>query len=246
MSAAALVLAAHGSALDLAANTRVADLARRVAGRLGLEESSAAFHCGEPRFDEVLDCLAADEVVVIPFFTSEGHYSDKVLPEQLAKNHRYPEVALRTTVPVGLHPEIGVLVSHRLTLLRRRFSLGSARVAILAHGTRRHSGSRRSAEALSERLAESEHVPAKAFFFDEDPLLEEIEEFCRGFSVLAVPFLIGGGRHTRVDLARRLGFPGEVGEEPVAAERPGGSLVLDRALGLDPGLERILIDLARS
>jgi cobalamin biosynthesis Co2+ chelatase CbiK len=70
MSGRALVLAAHGSRRDPAANALVRRLAESHRGRRLFDEVAVAFHQGEPGFDSVLDELAADEVTVVPFLTS--------------------------------------------------------------------------------------------------------------------------------------------------------------------------------
>src|SRR6185295_20191563 len=93
----ALVLAAHGSRRDPAANALVRRYAEEIRRRRLFDEVAVAFHQGEPGFDTVLDELTADEVTVVPFMTSAGHYSETVRPAGLARNRRYPEIRLRQT-----------------------------------------------------------------------------------------------------------------------------------------------------
>jgi sirohydrochlorin ferrochelatase len=106
MSGRALVLAAHGSWQDPAANALVRRMAEALRSRRLFDEVAVAFHQGEPGFDTVLDELTADEVTVVPFLTSAGYYSDVVLPEALARNRRYGEIRLRRTPPIGTHAGI--------------------------------------------------------------------------------------------------------------------------------------------
>ena len=80
MSGSALVLAAHGSRRDPAANALVRRLAQAVRERRLFDEVAVAFHQGEPGFDTVLDELEAEAVTVVPVMTSAGHYADVVLP----------------------------------------------------------------------------------------------------------------------------------------------------------------------
>src|SRR5215213_6847111 len=101
MSGRALVLAAHGSRRDPAANALVRRLAESLRGRRLFDEVAVAFHQGEPGFDAVLDELSADEVTIVPFLTSAGHYTGVVLPEALARNRRFDAVRLRQAPPVG-------------------------------------------------------------------------------------------------------------------------------------------------
>ena len=81
----ALVLAAHGSRRDKAVNAHVRQIAESLRARRIFDEVAAAFHQGEPGFDEVLDELRADEITVVPLFTSAGHFTQVVLPEALAR-----------------------------------------------------------------------------------------------------------------------------------------------------------------
>ena len=70
MTGRALVLAAHGSRRDPAANALVRRLAESLRGRRLFDEVAVAFHQGEPGFDTVLDEITADEVTVVPCPTS--------------------------------------------------------------------------------------------------------------------------------------------------------------------------------
>ena len=89
--AARTVLAAHGSGPGSEANALVRRLAESLRGRRLFDEVAVAFHQGEPGFDTVLDELAADEITVVPLFTSAGYYSDVVLPEALAATAGTPK-----------------------------------------------------------------------------------------------------------------------------------------------------------
>ena len=231
----ALVLAAHGSRRDPAANALVRRLAESLRGHRRYDEVAVAFHQGEPGFDTVLDELGADEVTVVPFFTSAGHYTEDVLPQALARNRRYAELRLRQTPPVGTHPGIGAMVARRVAeLLReRQLERGSITLALVGHGTPRHAGSRDAtlhlAELLRRRRVAGEVLAA---FLDDDPPIEQLLDAAAQPHVVVVPFLIGGGSHVSEDLPRRLAT--------------GDSrLIIDRAVGSYPGLVDIVLDLAR-
>jgi sirohydrochlorin ferrochelatase len=110
-----LVIAAHGSRRCRDANALVRRIAETLRARRLYDEVAVAFHQGEPGFDSVLDELTSDEATVVPFFTSEGHYTDVILPEALSRNRRHAELRLRQTPPVGSHAGIGALVARRAT-----------------------------------------------------------------------------------------------------------------------------------
>ncbi len=232
----ALVLAAHGSRRNPEANSLVRQIAGALRRRRLYDEVAVAFHQGEPGFHSVLDELEADEVTVVPFLTSAGHYSGVVLPEALSRNRRFGEVRLRVTPPVGTHAGIGPLVARRFgDLIRERgIERGSASLALVGHGTRRHPESRSStlrlAEALRRRRVAGEVLAA---FIDDDPPIESLLEIATGSHLIVVPFLIGGSTHVAQDIPRRLD-----------ASEPA-SVIVDQAVGTYPGLIEIIIDLAR-
>ena len=239
MSGRALVLAAHGSRRDPAANALVRRLAESLRQRRLFHEVAVAFHQGEPRFDAVLDELAADEVTVVPFFTSAGHYTEVVLPEALARNRRHAGLRLRQTPAVGTHPGVAPLVARRVTeLLRERHAeRDAAALVLVGHGTPRHPQSRAATEHLADMLRRR-RVAAEvaAAFLDDDPPVAEVIARLRQPTVLVVPFLIGGGAHALEDVPRLAGL-----------HQPGTRMrvVVDEPVGGYPGLEEIVVDLAR-
>ena len=244
MSGRALVLAAHGSRREPSANALVRRLVESLRRRRLFDEVASAFHQGEPGFDTVLDELTADEVTVVPFFTSEGYYADQVLPEALARNLRFGDLRLRQTPAVGTHAGIGPLVARRVTEVLRTHGLERDRTALLlvGHGTPRHPGSRvateRLAEALRRRRVVADVLPA--FLDDEPPLGEAIARLGHPTALL-VPFLIGGGTHAVEDLPRLAGLP----ERSRDGLSGGRRLLVDDAVGTYPGLEDVVVDLAR-
>jgi uroporphyrin-III C-methyltransferase len=237
----ALVLAAHGSRRDPAANALIRRLAELVRARRLFDEVAVAFHQGEPRFDTVLDELAADEVTVVPLLTSAGHYADVVLPAALARNRRFTELRLRQTPPVGTHGGIAPLVARRVTELLREKSIDrhSASLAIVGHGTPRHQESRTSAlqlaDTLRRRRVAGEVLTA---FIGDDPPVSTLLETATLPHLLVVPFLIGGGAHVVEDIPRSL-------ENALLAARASRLVTIDQPIGSYHGIVDIIIDLAR-
>jgi uroporphyrin-III C-methyltransferase len=247
VSGGALVLAAHGSRRDPAANALVRRLAESLRGRRLYDEVAVAFHQGEPAFAGVLDELTADQATVVPFFTSAGYYADVVLPEALARNVRFPLVRHRITPPVGTHGGVAPLVARRVTERLREAQLEREAVTLVlvGHGTPRHAGSRAATERLAETLRRRRvAATVEAAFLDDDPPLELVLAAPRSATVLVVPFLIGGGAHAVLDIPTRLGLPPE--DRPTRDTRLNGRrLLLDDAVGTYPGLDDIVLDLAR-
>lgn len=239
----ALVIAAHGSRRNPAANALVRRLAEAVRARRLFDEVAVAFHQGEPRFDTVLDELAADAVTVVPLLSSAGHYADVVLPEALGRNRRFAEIRLRVTPPVGTHSGIASLVARRVTEVLREAGIqrDTVSLAIVGHGTPRHRGSRSSALQLAGTLGRRRVAgEVLAAFIDDDPPLETLLETAALPHVVVVPFLIGGGTHVVEDIPRVLK------ESRVAShESRNPEIIVDHAIGTYPGLVDIILDLAR-
>jgi uroporphyrin-III C-methyltransferase len=252
----ALVLAAHGSRREPGANALVRRVAESLRGRRLFDEVAVAFHQGEPGFDSVLDEIESDEVTVVPFFTSAGHYSDIVLPDALARNARHSELRLRQTGPVGAHPAIGALVARRVAELmhEHRFDRGSVSLGLVGHGTMRHPESRSTtlhlADMLRRRRVAGEVLTA---FLDDDPPVETLLQTATCPHLIVVPFLVGGGSHVLQDIPRLLGLGQESGLTSQNATgalsrvaTPDSRLVhVDQAIGSYSGIVDIIIDLAR-
>ncbi len=246
MSAGALVLAAHGSRRDPAANGLVRRLAQAVRERRLFDEVAVAFHQGEPGFDAVLDELESEAVTVVPVMTSAGHYADVVLPEALARNRRYADVRLRLTPPVGSHAGIAPLVARRVSELLREYALPRAATTLLlaGHGTRRHAASRETTLQLAETLRRRRVAGTViAGFIEDEPGLPEALGAAPSGPVLVLPFLIGGGTHAAEDIPRTFGL--EPGEIPLAGRVDRRLIVVDHAVGTLPGVVDVIVDLAR-
>jgi uroporphyrin-III C-methyltransferase len=246
VSDGALVLAAHGSRRDPAANALVRRLAQAVRERRLFDEVAVAFHQGEPGFDTVLDELESEAVTVVPVMTSAGHYADVVLPEALARNPRYAGVRLRLTPPVGSHPGIAPLVARRVSELLREHGLPRPATTLLlaGHGTRRHAASRETTLQLAETLRRRRVAGTViAGFIDDDPGLPEALAAAAPGPVLVLPFLIGGGTHAAEDIPRAIGL--EPGEIPLAGRVDRRLILVDHAVGTLPGLVDVIVDLAR-
>ncbi len=239
----ALVLAAHGSRRDPTVNAMVRRMAGALRERRLYDEVAVAFHQGEPGYDTVLDEIESDEVTVVPFLTSAGHYSDVVLPGKLALNRRFAELRLRQTPPVGTHAGMGALVARRVTELMRERGLDrhEVSVALVGHGTRRHPESRTStldlAETLRRRRVAGEVLAA---FIDDDPPVQSLPGIATLPHLIVVPFLIGGA-HVTADVPRLLGLS----DSGLATGDRRSSITVDGPLGSYPGLIDIIIDLAR-
>ncbi len=248
-SPSALVLAAHGAHWDPAANARIEQRVRELAELRIADQTVAAYHQGEPQFSTVLDGLAAERVVVVPFMTSEGHYTASILPAALKLNRRFGEVELTLTLPVGRHAGIAPVVARRVGELCRAEGLprGETVLVVVGHGTARHDQSRNATldlvEDLSRRRILADVLPA---FLDDEPGLDGLLELAGDRHLVVVPFLIGGGSHAQNDLPRRLGLSSPEAEAgPMLEGHRGRRVILDVPVGQYAELTGFVADLAR-
>ncbi|RIK66199.1 MAG: hydroxymethylbilane synthase [Planctomycetota bacterium] len=250
MSRAALILAAHGSRHEPAANELLRAWAATLAARGGFDDVWAAFHQGEPTFAEALDQTDAVDIVVVPVMTSEGYYCDEYLPAELAKNRRYGSVRVRVTPPVGVHAKVPELVETRGLELAARFELdpGVCGVALIGHGTRRSAGSRVATARLAEALRKrGRFAEVAAFYLDEPPTVEEVPIHLTRANILVLPFLISGGPHAVRDVPSRLGLATPVtGALPLDGKAHGCRMICDAPFGTDPRVLEIIADLAKT
>lgn len=247
MTTRGLILAAHGSRHAPQVNDAICRLAAEVGVRAGFDEAIAAFHQGDPPFSAAIDQLRADSIVVIPLMMAAGYYAEAVLPRELAQNRRCIDCTVHITAPVGTHPGMVQLAGQRAALLAERFGMKPAAttLCLVGHGTNRHPASHATTLAVVERLADGvvwgEVVPA---FLDDSPLIESVSKAWRSPNLLVIPFLIGAGPHTVKDVPRRLGFAPVADRPPFRGEHMGRQIIVDSALGDDPGIADLLVDLA--
>lgn len=249
MSGTALVLAAHGSRVEPQTNALLAAMARDILNRDIFDEVTPAFHHGVPAFSSVLDGLRAREVVVAPVMTSEGYYCDEVLPRELRRNRRFAAACVRQTAPVGTHPAMTELVRRRFDALIDEYGLDprSTCLAVVGHGTPRHARSREATERLAEALTATQvYAEVRRAFLDELPGVQNLLQSSLP-ALVVVPFLISGGPHATVDIPARLGMSRPPDSMPPFVERyDGRTVVCDRAIGEDPGIVDLVVELAFS
>lgn len=246
MSRTAVLLAAHGSRRDPAANALVERYAATLRASRVADEVVVGFHHGPPGLTEALDSLQADRVVVLPLFTSEGYYVTDVLPAALNRARRAQHITLRQAPPLGIDSRLPGVVAARVQRAAQEHGLSLDRTSLLVvgHGTRRHPRSRDATLHLAGRLAQGGiAAEVHAAFLDDQPDVPTALAALSQESVLVVPFLIGGSFHVAADLPRLLGLGHN---ESVATTKGGRRIVLDIPVGTYPEIGDLLEEIARA
>jgi hydroxymethylbilane synthase len=249
MNKRALILAAHGSRHEPAANAQIRRIASVLEARGGFDAVVAAFHQGAPTYGEVLDAVDAGDVTVVPVMTSQGFYCDEFLPAQLAKNRRFRDVRIRQTPPIGVHRDMARIVSVRIADICSAHDLDPRQVdaAVVGHGAQRNPNSRRATQNLAAALQSTATVRrVAAFFLDEPPGVEQIPIVLDCATIVVIPFLISPGPHVRRDIPRRLGVGESVDRLPREGAIGNRRNLIDDAVGTYPAIVDVIWNLATS
>lgn len=246
MNQFAVILAAHGSGHEPAINGRVTALADELRSQGICGEAHAAFHQGEPSFATVLDRVMSRHVLVIPFMTASGWYSETVLPRELTSHPSFARRRVEFAAPIGAHASMVAIVARRAHRLMQWFELrrGDVTLALIGHGTPKHAASRDTTESLAMRLREDDVCPEViTAYLDDEPRVESIPDRATRPTILLEPFLINDGHHATVDVPRRIGLVVPPGTAlPFLGEANARRVALDSPIGVDPGVIDLLID----
>ena len=231
-----LILLGHGSSID----RRAAEPIYRAAERVRDEFASVrvAFWKEQPSIDDALQSVAADAVVVVPYFMADGYFVAEALPAALGLSE-WPERSVETvganqiayTNAVGSHPAAMTALDAAIRESLRGAEESDVTVALVGHGTRRSASSRYSViEAADTLRARNRFAEVRAVFLDDEPGVEEIFE-TRSNDVVVVPYMVSDGPHVRQDLVTALGLT-SFEEFGVAQQTKGKSVTLAEPLGM--------------
>ncbi len=209
-SGTAIVLAAHGSSRDERINQPMFALARQIKNLTEFAFVTPAFLDGQPNLRSIVDEIEQRHVIVIPFMASAGYYTDVVFPQCFASDR----LSVRITDAIGVHPILPDLVSCRIDAVLDGFEkTDDWTIVLVGHGTRKNRKSCRTTIDLARNLRSRNAKRRIQFaFLDQNPSLEHVAANIATSHLLIVPFLMGLGPHTTVDV------PSAFGIGPMAAE----------------------------
>jgi sirohydrochlorin cobaltochelatase len=261
MSTQALVLVGHGSHLNPDSAAPVFDHADAIRESGAFDEVRESFWKEEPSLREVLRTVESDAAYVVPLFTSEGYFTQRVVPRELRLGEGRDldvDIPVRYADPVGTHDAMTDVIVARAESVTGDPGVGpGVGLAIVGHGTERHEGSGNSTRYHAGRVRERDRfAEVRALFMDEEPDVADALGHLDSEDVVVVPLFVADGYHTREDIpedlgltddhrtgwevptrvgGRRVWYAGAVGTEPALAE-----VVLERAVeaGADVGAAR--------
>jgi sirohydrochlorin cobaltochelatase len=266
-----LVLIGHGSTVNAesSASVRQQAAALRLQGVFG--EVREAFWKVEPFVPGVLAQAKGRRVVVVPFFVSEGWFTEEAIPEALGlKVPGTPDFPRRQVLdgrevcycrPIGTHERMADVIQQRAREVVRRFPFPRAprevEIGLLVggHGTERNAASRRAVEDQAARIAAlGIYREVCAVFMLEEPRIADFHAVVGARAVVVVPFFMSDGLHVTEDIPVLLGEPERVVKERLAQGRPTWRNPTERrgklvwyagSVGTEPALTEVIVERAR-
>lgn len=226
-----LVLAAHGERGGDRANRSLVAHAEAMAGMGALTAVAAGVLKGDPPVEEALAAVSAtapDEILVYPYFMSDGYFVEKVLPRRI-RDAELPS-PVRVLPPLGLDPGLPALLIE--AALRAAgdagFTPAASRLLVVGHGSQGSRASALATELVVSRLAGMRHFSqVAAAFLEEPPFVRDALEGERQPTVVA-GFFSGDGLHAAEDVPEAIAW---TGAEAVYCGAIGGQLGVTRLIG---------------
>ena len=199
----AVVLAAHGSSKDVRVNQPMFELAERIHQYGQFGSVTPAFLDGQPSVKWILDEIRQDHVVVVPFMTSRGYYTDVIFPKHLNSTRQN----VTFTPPIGVHEQLANLVAQDLAATIEQTPVAEdSLVIVVGHGTRRNKKSCLTTINLAKALkSKRPGLPIKFAFIDQRPYIDHVFANSTSPNIMVVPFLMGVGPHATVDVPEAFG-----------------------------------------
>jgi sirohydrochlorin cobaltochelatase len=270
-SDAALVIFGHGSTFNSDSGAPVFQHASELRRRKCFAEVREGFWKQEPRVIDLLPRLTAPRVFLAPLFTSEGYFSEKVIPKELGFDtddchqlRRFRVCGAQTIFycrPVGTHERMtGVLLARGREVIEKfpfpRTPLPKAiTLFIAAHGTEQDVNSRAAAERQAELIRATKiYADVKAVFLEEEPRIASCYQLAQTRNIVVVPFFISEGMHTREDIPVLLGEPGRIVQQRLhngqptwrnPTEKQGKLVWYASSVGTEPLMAEVILERVR-
>jgi len=223
-SDAALVLLGHGTTLNEESKLPVYQHSEELRRRKIFAEVYEAFWKQEPRVSEVLGNIATLRIFLVPLFTSEGFFSENVIPTALGfraeGQNKWSRLLQRGAQklhyckPLGTHERMTEVLLVRAHGVVKDFPSPVASkpdettLIIAGHGTEQNENSRKAIDRQVERIrALNMYAAVHAVFLEEEPRIARWHEFVHTKNVVVVPFFISDGLHMQEDIPVLLGEP---------------------------------------
>lgn len=236
--AEALVLVGHGSARNPNTRLPLCHVVQEIKRRGQYDEVRCGLLKQEPRVCNTLDPLKSETITIVPFFISDGYYTRNVIPCCLGLKEETPGRQLIYTRAIGSHPLFAdLLIAHA----RQAGWVSGDALVVLGHGTPKNPASGVNVYLQTDRIRR--RMPGEEIlttFIDEPPYVTDVWDLTRKKRIFIVPLFVGDGWHVTETIPEDLGL-----DAGFQAEREGRQLVMTSAVGTDPGLVEVILEIAR-
>lgn len=265
-SDAALVLLGHGSTQNAESCAPVFQHAAELRRRGIFAEVREAFWKQDPHVKQVLAEISEPRVFIIPFFISEGYFSDEVIPRELGfapgqSTIVHEQSTVHYSKPIGTHDSMIDVLLARARDIVEKFPFPRApkpkdtTLLIAGHGTERSPNSRKAIERQVELTrAKNVYAVVHGVFMEESPRIADCYGLAKTRNVVVVPFFISDGLHTQEDIPVLLGESERTVKQRHAAgqptwrnptERQGKLVWYAPAIGSEPQMADVILERVR-
>lgn len=254
----ALVIVGHGSTTNPDSSEPTHLLADSIRERGIFDEVHCCFWKEEPSMREILHAVSAPEIYIVPNFISEGYFTRTIIPRELQLQGPITTrdgKSLKYCDPVGSHPSMTQVLLRQARKTAPNIPEREISLLVVGHGTKLDENSAKAAVHQASLLSGlgiyAEVLPS---YMEEAPFVSDWASITKSAHVVVIPFFISDGLHSYQDIPVLLGIREEVGpaasQSSVFSENPhalhGKKLYYGRALGTDPGMERVILDQVES
>ena len=242
-----LIIAGHGSHLSAGTAAPAWQHADQIRAMGVFDEVTCAFWKESPSLHRVLETLTADDITIVPLFTSTGYFSGTLLPAELGLTGSLTQRdgrTIRYTNTVGEHPRMTEIIWERAlsTLASYDFDPAQTALAIAGHGTARDRKSALATAAQAEAIrARGKFAEVLAVYMEEPPEIAQIYTLTHSQNIIVVPFFVADGSHSQEDIPKLL----RLGDDPrYPVEVQGRRVCYTSAIGMEPSVANVILELA--
>ena len=236
LSETALVLIGHGSTKNDRSAESVQMQVAALRERQVFAEVRGAFWKTAPGILDVLADIQCQTVFLVPFFVSEGYFSEIAIPrllgfapfaETASRIQTRDGKTLAYTRPVGVHKSLTevLLARAKEVVDQHPFPVRPAEsdisLFIAGHGTEQSPNNRIAIEAHVDRIRDRGlYRSVHGIFLEEPPMIGRCYELANTPNIVVVPCFLSDGLHVAEDIPVLLGAPEGVVRRRLASGMP--------------------------
>ena len=243
-----LVLASHGSTASQSGHRPEFEIASQLQKFGIFSKVTPGFLSGDPHASEVLDTLPAGDVVVIPMTSSDGYFSEVVIPGKLQANTRLNDFRLMITAALGSQAAIKNLVLARVIeiILEHSLTPDDTSIVIAGYGGPQNENDEFTVNQLADSIRMTlSGIAVEVGFLNQNPHLELVAAKVETRNKIVVPFLISRDIQSVGDIPAAFGLtPGTNHRYPLRIETPTEVCIFDEPVGAYQAIADVCLDLA--